>query len=43
MLDRNFLARTDQSVLRFFLEQRVIGVEYHKWIAKVMGFDFEIV
>lgn len=42
LLGRRFFMRTDQSSLRFLLEQREVGTDYQKWVTKIMGFDFEI-
>ena len=40
--ERRFVVRTDQSNLKFLLEQREVGTDYQKWVTKIMRFDFEI-
>lgn len=42
-LGRKIALRTDQSSLKFFLEQREVGVEYQNTVTRFMGFDFDIV
>lgn len=42
LLGRRFMERTDQKSLKFLLEQRIIVGDYQKWIAKLIGYDFEI-
>ena len=34
--------QTDQSSLKFLLEQRVVNESYQKWVAKLFSYDFEI-
>ncbi|RVW36299.1 Retrovirus-related Pol polyprotein from transposon 297 [Vitis vinifera] len=42
LLGRHFIVRTNQSSLKFLLEQRVVNESYQKWVAKLFGYDFEI-
>ncbi|RVW62763.1 Retrovirus-related Pol polyprotein from transposon 17.6 [Vitis vinifera] len=42
LLGRHFIVRTDQSSLKFLLEQRVVNESYQKWVAKLFGYNFEI-
>lgn len=34
--------KADQRSLKFLLEQRVIQPQYKKWIAKLLGYSFEV-
>jgi len=43
LLGGTFTVKTDQRSLKFLLEQRVIQPQYQKWIAKLMGYSFEVV
>lgn len=42
-LGRHFTIQTDQHNIKFFLEQQVATLEQQKWMAKLMGYDYEIV
>ena len=42
LLGKPFVVRTDKKSLKFLLEQRAIGGEYHRWITKLLGYDFVI-
>ena len=42
-LGRKFTINTGQRSLKFLLEQRVIQPQYQKWIAKLLGYSFEVV
>ncbi|GAU48626.1 hypothetical protein TSUD_405850 [Trifolium subterraneum] len=41
LLERHFKVHTDQKSLKFLTEQRIMGEDQQKWIAKLIGFDFE--
>ncbi|TYK28538.1 transposon Tf2-1 polyprotein isoform X1 [Cucumis melo var. makuwa] len=43
LLGRKFLVKTDQRLLKFLLEQRIVQPQYQKWIAKLLGYPFEVV
>ncbi|KAA0062156.1 Ty3/gypsy retrotransposon protein [Cucumis melo var. makuwa] len=43
LLGRKFTVKTDQRSLKFLLEQRVIQPQYQKWIAKLLGYSFEVI
>ncbi|KAA0032796.1 transposon Tf2-1 polyprotein isoform X1 [Cucumis melo var. makuwa] len=40
---RKFTVKTDQRSLKFLLEQQVIQSQHRKWIAKLLGYSFEVV
>lgn len=42
LLGRKFVVRMDQRSLRYLMEQRVVEGEYHKWLLKLMNYDFEV-
>lgn len=42
LLGRRFTIQTDQRSLRFLLEQRILTPEQQKWMAKLVGYDYEI-
>lgn len=42
LLGRHFLVKTDQQSMRFIMQQREIGIEYQRWVSKLMGFSFDI-
>ncbi|CAH9139323.1 unnamed protein product [Cuscuta epithymum] len=41
-LGRRFEVHTDQKSLRFQTEQRILGEDQQKWVAKLLGFNFVI-
>ena len=43
LLGRKFYIKTDQRSLKFFLDQRVATSEQQKWVAKLLGYDYEII
>ena len=42
LLWRQFIIRIDQRSLKYLLEQRVVEGEHHKWLLKLLGYDFTI-
>ncbi|TYK28908.1 Transposon Tf2-6 polyprotein [Cucumis melo var. makuwa] len=42
LLGHMSIVKTDQRLLKFLLEQRVIQPQYRKWIAKLLGYSFEV-
>lgn len=43
LLGRKFLIVTDQQPLKHMLKQRIITPEQQKFVAKLMGFEFDII
>jgi hypothetical protein len=43
LIRRNFKVKTYLDSLKYFLEQRLSSEEQQKWVAKILGYDFEIV
>ena len=42
LLGRKFIVHTDQKSLKFLVDQQMMGADQQKWVAKLLGFDFEI-
>ena len=42
LLGRKFLVRTDQKSLTYLLKQRVVEGEHHKWLLKLLSYNFNI-
>ncbi|KAA8521016.1 hypothetical protein F0562_011696 [Nyssa sinensis] len=42
LLGRKFFIQSDHHSLKYFLEQRVATPEQQKWVAKLLGYDYEI-
>jgi hypothetical protein len=43
LIGRHFKVKTDHDSLKYFLEQRLSSEKQQKWVAKILGYDFEIV
>jgi hypothetical protein len=43
LIGRHFKVKTDHDSLKYFLEQRLSSKEQQKWVAKMLGYDFEII
>ena len=39
---REFVVRTDHYSLKFLLDQRLSTIPQHRWVSKLMGFDFSV-
>ena len=42
LVGRHFIIKTDHQSLKYILEQRIHTPLQQKWIAKLMGYDYEI-
>ena len=42
LLGRKFIIRTDQKSLKYLLEQRITTLDQQQWVAKLLGYDYEI-
>ena len=43
LLGRRFQIRTDHQSLKYFLEQCLSSPQQNKWLAKMLGYDYEII
>ena len=42
LLEHKFYIQTDQQSLKYLPEQCVVTPEQQKWVAKLLGYDYEI-
>ena len=42
LLGQRIIVHTDQRSLKYLLEQRVVEGEHHKWLLKLLSYNFEI-
>jgi len=42
LLGQHFIIQTDQRSLKYLQEQRITTPEQQKWVAKLLGYDYEI-
>ena len=42
ILGQKFYIQTDQRSLKYLLEQRIATPEQQEWVAKLLGYDYEI-
>ena len=38
-----FKIKTNHHNLKYFLEQHLYSLEQHKWVTKMLGYDYEII
>jgi hypothetical protein len=43
LLGRQFYIQTDQRSLKYFLEQHIRTPKQQKWMAKLLGYHYEII
>ena len=41
IMGRHFKVKIDHDSLKHFFEQRLYSEEQHKWVTKMLGYDFE--
>jgi hypothetical protein len=43
LLGYRFKIKTDHLRLKYFLEQKISSLEKQKWVAKLFGYDYQII
>lgn len=43
LIDRHFVIKRDHRILKFLLEQKLSTPLQHTWLAKLLGYNYEIV